>query len=29
MSIGEFLDPGDVFGFQQDDRVAKANAAAQ
>lgn len=29
MSIGEFLDPGDIFGFQQDDKIAKANAMLQ
>lgn len=27
MGIGDILDPGDVFGFQQDSRVARANAA--
>lgn len=29
MGLGDIFDPGDVFGFQQDDRIAKANAAAQ
>lgn len=29
MGLGEFLDPGDIFGFQQDSRVGKANAAAK
>lgn len=27
MGIGDILDPGDLFGFQQDSRVAKANRA--
>ena len=29
MGLGDFLDPGDIFGFQQDSRVGKANAAAK
>lgn len=29
MGLGDILDPGDLFGFQQDDRIAKANAAAK
>ena len=29
MGLGDILDPGDLLGFQQDDRVAKANAAAK
>lgn len=29
MGLGDFLDPGDIFGFQQDNRVSKANAAAK
>lgn len=29
MGFMDILDPGDVFGFQQDSRVAKANAALQ
>lgn len=29
MSLGDILDPGDIFGFQQDSKVAQANAAAK
>ena len=29
MGFGDFLDPGDIFGFQQGSRVGKANAAAK
>lgn len=29
MGVMEFLDPGDLLGFQQDDKIAKANAMLQ
>ena len=29
MSLGDILDPGDIFGFQQDSKVAAANRAAK
>lgn len=29
MGLGDFLDPGDILGFQQDSRVGKANAATK
>ena len=29
MSLGDILDPGDIFGFQQDSKIGKANAAAK